>query len=383
MFLSVVFFVTGLLGFLTFTVMTTQYKTNRKVNFYFLVLLFITALRFFFYGVDELISFSVDKTVVLIFRSFGCAIFSCIYLYFKNLAIDKKDFELEDLRYFSIPVLFGFTNLLAREYAPFLHIYFYFLFAGISVFYLLLAYFELKNKVWLKESQIPIVDDQKILIRNWTIFFFSICALSILRLLFTLFLDIWVSGYSNGTSCLWIAAIVNCVLFFKVLFTPDVLLIGNPLLTCNFKNQKSGDFVFDDFWVFSNELVIHNREDLKLKERVELNLLNYIHEIEWMALKRLCFREPSVSLGDFAIKLGIPKSHLIYLFKYHAIVSFVEFKKAVQIYDSIGLIEEGYLQSKTLKSLSKKAGFSSYDPFLVSFKEVTGVVPQEYEKMMK
>lgn len=382
MFLSIVFFVTGLLGFLTFTVMITQYKTNRKVNFYFLVLLFVSAFRFFFNGIDVLISFSIDKTFILIFRSFGCAIFPCIYLYFRNLVVDRKGFELEDLRYFSIPVLFGFTNLLVREYAAFLHVYVYFIFSGIPIFYLLLAYFELKNKVWFKESQTSIVDDEKILIRNWTIFFFFICVLSISRLLFMLFLDIWVSGYSNGTSGLWIAAIVNCVLFFKVLFTPDVL-ISDPLLSYNFENQKSGDFVFDDFWVLSNELVVHNREDLKLKERVEFNLLNYIYEIEWMALNRLCFREPSVSLGDFAIKLGIPKSHLIYLFKYHAIVSFVEFKKAVQIYDSIGLIEEGYLQSKTLKSLSKKTGFSSYDPFLNTFKEVTGVVPQEYEKMLR
>lgn len=382
MFLSVVFFVTGLLGFLTFTVMTTQYKINRKVNFYFLVLLFITALRFFFNGVDELIPFSVDKTAVLIFRSFGCAIFPCVYLYFRNLVIDKKDFELEDLRYFSIPVLFGFANLLAREYAPFLHVYFYFLFAGISMFYLLLAYFELKNKRWFEKNQISIVDDQRTLIRNWTIFFFSICALSISRLLFTLFLDIWVAGYSDGTSYLWIAAIITCVLFFKVLFTPDIL-ISSSEQTYNLKNKKSSGLVFDDFWILSSTVLITSREDLRIKERVELNLLNYFHEVERVALEEFCFRDPSVSLGDFAIKLGIPKSHLIYIFKYHADVNFVEFKRIVQIYYSIGLIEDGYLQSKTLKSLSKKAGFSSYDPFLISFKEVIGVVPQEYEKKMK
>jgi AraC-like DNA-binding protein len=382
MFLSVVYFITGLLGFLTFTVMITQYKTNRKVNFYFLVLLLFTSIRFFFNGVEVLVSFSIDKTVVLILRSFGCAVFPCIYLYFRNLIIDKKDFGLGDLRFFSIPVLFGFANLLSHEYTAFLHVYFYFLFSGISLFYLLLVYFELKNKVWFNNSQMSIVDDQKKLIRNWTIFFFAVCVLSILRLLFTLFLDIWVAGYSDGTTYLWMTAIISCVLFFKVLFTPDVLH-SYPVRAYNLKNKECYDFVFNDFWILSNEVVIHNREDLKLKERVELNLLNYIHEVEWMALKRLCFREPSVSLGDFAIKLGIPKTHLIYLFKYHAIVSFVEFKKAVQIYDSIGLIEEGYLQSKTLKSLSKKTGFSSYDPFLISFKEVTGVVPQEYEKMMK
>jgi AraC-like DNA-binding protein len=33
--------------------------------------------------------------------------------------------------------------------------------------------------------------------------------------------------------------------------------------------------------------------------------------------------------------------------------------------------------------LSKKTGFSTYDSFLTSFKEIAGVVPQEYNKMIK
>ncbi|RVT79605.1 AraC family transcriptional regulator [Flavobacterium sufflavum] len=382
MFLSVVYFVTGLLGFLTFTVVTTQYKWNRKVNFYLLVLLFACSLRFLFNGVHSLIPFSIDEKIGMVFRSFGCIVFPCIYLYFKNLIADKKSISINQLPHFIFPVLFGFSIFLVREYAPFLLFYFYFLFAGIALFYLFLSYVELRNKVWFKQSEANVIGREELLIRNWSVFFFAVCALTIFRLVITLFFDLWVAAYSDGRTCLWITATASCVLFFKLLLTDETLFNFNGRYD---KRKIAGDLelVFGDFWILSNQVLVDNIQDLKLKYIVEKKLLFYVCEIERMALKQFCFRNPSVSLGDFAFSLGIPKSHLIYFFKYHANVSFVEFKRMVQIYDSIDLIDEGYLQSKTLQSLSKKAGFSSYDPFLESFKEVTGVVPQEYEKMMK
>lgn len=382
MFLSIVFFITGLLGFLTVIVMISQYKTNRKVNFYLLVVFLFVSCRFFISGIHILIPFSIDGNLIIVFQSFICAIFSCIYLYFNSLFADKKNIVKDDLYHFVIPVLFGFLNIFVRKYIPFLHFYVYFLFSGIVLFYMFLSYVALKNKVWFRHSGGAIVDKEKILLRNWTLFFFSVCVLCVIRLLGTLFLDVYVAGYSNGLSYLWVSAVLSCVLFFKILLTPDMLL-SYPDIGYRSNSRKSDELFFDDFWILTDEEVVVNDEDWYLKEIMGLNLLSYLHEIERMALEQLCFREVSFSLGDFALKLGIPKNHLIYLFKYHAIVSFVEFKKAVQIYDSIGLIEQGFLKSNTLDSLSKKTGFSSYSPFLTSFTEVTGVVPQEYENMKK
>ncbi|GGA65527.1 hypothetical protein GCM10008015_02860 [Flavobacterium palustre] len=199
-----------------------------------------------------------------------------------------------------------------------------------------------------------------------------------MRLVITVFFDLWVATYSDGETCLWITAVVACVLFFKILLTDETLFT----FAVNKEVKKKLDLVFDDFWILSHAVLVDNA-DLKLKCVVEEKLLIYLQEIERMVLKQLYFRTPSVSLSDFSARLNIPKSHLIYIFKYHATVSFVEFKRIIQIYDSVDMIDEGYLQSKTLQSLSKKAGFSAYDPFLISFKEITGVVPQEYEKMIK
>ena len=44
------------------------------------------------------------------------------------------------------------------------------------------------------------------------------------------------------------------------------------------------------------------------------------------------------------------------------------------------LIENNFLKLNTLDSLAIKVGFSSYNPFFTSFKDVTGTTPQAYNK---
>ncbi len=382
MFLSVVFFMTGLLGFLTFTVICSQYKSNRKVNFYLLVLILFASSRFFLYGIQTLISFSVNEDLVVLFRSFGCAVFACVYLYFKSFIDNRKNPVFKDLYHFVIPVLFGFLNLLMRKYSPSFYLVSYFLFALIPLFYLFLSYVELKNKVWSKRKKTVFVGKQKMVVRRWTLFFFFFCVLAILRLEISLFLDIYIAGFSDGTSYLWISAILCVFLFFKILLTPTVLHI-NSLLNHSVDVKEDFELVFDDFWMTRNDVLVENNQELWLKERVGDNLDSYIYDIERLALDDFCFRNPTVSLRDFAIKLEMPKSHLVYFFKYHSNVSFIEFKRTVRIYDAIILIDDGFLEMNTLDALSKKVGFSSFDLFLNCFKEISGVLPQEYIQKTK
>ena len=83
-------------------------------------------------------------------------------------------------------------------------------------------------------------------------------------------------------------------------------------------------------------------------------------------------------MKEFAVVLNIPKSHLKYLFKYHSKTSFSDFKKISRIQDSLDLIDQNFLTTNTLESLSKEVGFTSYNPFFTSFKDVVGKSPQEY-----
>ena len=87
---------------------------------------------------------------------------------------------------------------------------------------------------------------------------------------------------------------------------------------------------------------------------------------------------------SFYVELNVFLSHILkYLFKYHSKVSFSDIKKIIRIQDAIGLIEQNYLTTNTMESLSKKVGFTSYNPFFTSFKDVVGKSPQEYIATLK
>jgi AraC-like DNA-binding protein len=73
-------------------------------------------------------------------------------------------------------------------------------------------------------------------------------------------------------------------------------------------------------------------------------------------------------------------SHVSYIFKYHCRESFSDYKKIVRIHDATRLLESGYLNEKTIESLSQKVGFSSYVTFYLAFKSITGMPTQEYVK---
>lgn len=81
-----------------------------------------------------------------------------------------------------------------------------------------------------------------------------------------------------------------------------------------------------------------------------------------------------------SLESGLPKYYLEFIFKYYCKVTFSDYKKIVRIYDAVKLINEGYLASNTLDSLSKKVGFASYNPFLINFKEILGISPFDYYK---
>ncbi len=139
----------------------------------------------------------------------------------------------------------------------------------------------------------------------------------------------------------------------------------------------------NDIWIKKPDIELNNNQHLVLKEKIEANIIDYIKEIESISLKFELFRNSNLTIADLANSLKIPKSHLSYLFKYHSKISFSEYKKRIRIHDAINQIELNYLKSNTLESLSKKVGFTSYNPFFTSFKEVSGQSPLEYYKMTK
>jgi YesN/AraC family two-component response regulator len=85
-----------------------------------------------------------------------------------------------------------------------------------------------------------------------------------------------------------------------------------------------------------------------------------------------------ISINDLSNSLNIPSSHLAYIFKCHCKLSFVEYKNYCKINDSLNLINNNFLESKTFDALAYKVGFKSYNSFFIYFKKQTNYSPKDY-----
>jgi AraC-like DNA-binding protein len=177
-------------------------------------------------------------------------------------------------------------------------------------------------------------------------------------------------------------ALVWIAIFVKIILSPEILFGYNILnKTIDVAIEK---MALNSIWKTKgiSSLVISTK-DKNLEGKMKSMLLVYLHQIEELSFHTYAFRNPALSVEDIAIALKIPNSHINYIIKYHCSESFVDFKKIVRIHDAIKLMELGYLKDHTVESLALKVGFSSYNTFIIAFKNITGLTVQEYAKRFK
>ena len=235
----------------------------------------------------------------------------------------------------------------------------------------------LKKNIWNKKGSLEIVAKQNLLIKGWSKYLFVTLNLFTLRLLISLVIENQEDGFISGTYRIWITAIIWIFIFTKILTSPEILY-GYSILHKKSKENKNYITTNISHWKVVCKDTITNVQDLQLSERMNQNIEKYLNEIDKGVEKNNYFRDSKFTLTDFALKLNIPKSHLSYLFKYHSEISFSDYKKIARIEDALHLIQAGYLKTNTFDSLAKEVGFSSYNPFFTSFKDIVGKPPQEY-----
>ena len=370
----------GFVGFITIFLILLRYKSNRITNVYLIAIFFIVALRMLIIGVFTSENHYYLTTLLTKYNNLLIVIVPCMYLYFDNLIKDYKKFQVHNSIHFIIPLLF---NIIDYSYdnkyfkANNISYYYYTFFALYSIIYFTLTIKLLNTKVWNREGEIGVVIKQNQLLKNWSIYLSSILAIIAARLIITLFLEIKNHSYYFGTSYLWISAVFWLILYFKIIISPEILY-GYTFLNTKINEQKKNDNPIISFWTNSPISAINNTQDIQLNEKIKNSIEQYMGEVDQFSFHNQAYRNAKFSLTDLANKLNIPKSHLTYLFKYHSKISFPEYKKTVRIYDGLELINSGYLTTNTYDSLAKEIGFTSYNTFFVSFKDVTGVTPQEF-----
>ena len=374
---------TGLLGLVVLIITLSQYRTNKIFNIYFAIIVFLVSIRYTLIGVKNLTN---DLLITETYRKVDILFIvtaPLVYLYFKNLVKSQSKFVVSDLLHFVVPVLFileakykliEITIGIKRDFGLLNF------FIALVITYNLLTFLELKNNIWNKKGSLEIMVNQNLLIKKWSIYLYICMNFMVLRLFFSLFIEYKSNGIISGQYVVWAGSLIWAIIFIKIITSRDILY-GYTFL--NNEKVNSGNTIKISQWTSSKSPKITNIQDLQLNLKINAIVNQYIIDIDSTLEKNRYFRDPNFSFNDFALKLNIPKSHLSFIFKYHSKITFSDFKKISRINDALQLIELDYLKTNTFDSLSKTVGFSSYNPFFTSFKDVVGKAPQEYLDTLK
>ena len=110
MIISLLLIFAGMLGYITLFIILFGYKTNKIINIYLVIILFLMSSRFLFIGINGLINNDFIQPIIRSFNVFFIFLAPCFYLYFKNLITSQKNFIPKDLFHFLIPLLFIFES---------------------------------------------------------------------------------------------------------------------------------------------------------------------------------------------------------------------------------------------------------------------------------
>ena len=375
------------LGYVLVFMTLKSAKNNRILNSFLMFIFFISSTTFLIAGIAGIYKNADLRAISRESDVYTTLFLPCFYLYFSYLIRDHQRFKCKDF----LHLLFLLVAILEREFVVLdrlldvkLNYELSQFFAIYALVYLRKIFLLLKNNVWNKKAILSLVMAQNKLIKKWT----GLLFVMILIFVFTfdvefiakyLFAESIVIGQSN--EYLWVTPFVWIVLFVIILSYPEILYGFN-----RFQAQPSAinPEVYDNnYWILNSKVQINNNHDLVLKEKIGANIEKYIFELNVVLYNNSYFINPNFSMKDLAQALNIPKSHLTFIFKYHAEISFSDYKKISRIQNSIELINTNYLSSNTLDSLARKVGFSSYNPFFSCFKEVIGKSPHEYVSSVK
>ncbi|PQB07565.1 hypothetical protein BST83_10640 [Polaribacter filamentus] len=377
-FLDSIFSITvGFVGLLVTYIIIFSQKSNRYVNTYLGLILFIVSMKSIhvgFFQNDNLVVLGEDfnwlKILPIITLPFS-------YLYFESLFKDRTQIKKKVYLHFLLPIILMVFSAFQNKFKLLAPALFYSIFSSllisITLFYIIknsfLFYEFFKNENSISEKHFNQLN-------KWVSFIFIIFIIGSIRLIFSLYFDLerGQKGYTNISN-----GFKNSVLLLlcvKLLISPEILF-GYPKL----KERLSGfdkDLKFnDEIWILK-EVLTSNLQDAKLSQLVNTKIASYLNEVEKFIINETPFRTPKYSVNNLSKNLSIPSSHLAYIFKYHCKMSFTEYKNHYRIKDALKLINEGFLDSKTFEGLAEKVGYVSYNPFFTSFKKQTNYSPKVY-----
>lgn len=335
-------------------------KEDRKY-LYFAFIIFLEGLQriiFSFYVFDILNS--LNFSVVLFIVNAGI-LPATLYLGFKNHQ-SKTKFAKEDLLYLGTSIIFIIV-LLAFEVSIEKSVFC--ILINTTLYFILAINYSLKTS--LKHSTKPNIK------KNFkSISFLVFLVFLVLSYIFILSAikkpELWLRDFYNLTLFLWVP--IAFYLNFK-----SKHLVSNRF---EFKSYPEYKSIFHVWHLQSQKNIDQN--DLPVKNNInysESEMINSIKDLEKSKLKDL---ESIPTIKNISESINKPQSHLKYFIKYYCDYSFNEYVNILKIRKSLSLMNQGYLNTHTIESLSKECHFNSRITFFNNFKKIVGMNPTDYLK---
>jgi AraC-like DNA-binding protein len=381
MLLYFLFTITGLFGFLTLVIILSKQKSTEVINNYLILVLTLVSARYLIFGIRYLFDLKIIDLSFGIYRVVFILIIPSLYLYFKSLVLQLRPKLSKDGKHFVLPIIFPFIILFFSRNSN--NYQFNRLTIALSLlciyvlFYFIKALLLLNKSVWRKKCNSIKQNRGDKILKNWTLFLFSVVSVITLCLFFSIYKNRYPNSFVNISDLIWLRTLLWLIVFIKILITPEILY-GWNFFNQTVTEDKFGNLLTSEIWNTELKSNVTSLQDKLLKQTVESNIKEYIIAIDLISADFEMFKNPKFSISDISEKLIIPLSHLNYVFKYHCRLSFSDYKKVIRIQYSIILIESNYLKTNTLDTLAKQVGFASYNPFYTSFKDITGKSPKRF-----
>jgi len=381
MLLYFLFTITGLFGFLTLVIILSKQKSTEIINNYLILVLTLVSARYLIFGIRYLFDLKIIDLSFGIYRVVFILIIPSLYLYFKSLVLQLRPKLSKDGKHFILPIIFPFLILFFSRNSN--NDQFNRLTIALSLlciyvlFYFIKALLLLNKSVWRKKCNSIKQNRGDKILKNWTLFLFSVVSVITLCLFFSIYKNRYPNSFVNISDLIWLRTLLWLIVFIKILITPEILY-GWNFFNQTVTEDKFGTLLTSEIWNAGLKPNVTSLQDKLLKQTVEPKIKGYIIAIDLISADFEMFKNPNFSISDISEKLIIPLSHLNYVFKYHCSLSFSNFKKLIRIRYSIKLMESNYLKTNTLDSLAKEVGFASYNPFYTSFKDITTTSPKRY-----
>lgn len=358
-------FLVASIAFVAFFVLITNKNKKEPLNYYFLsILLLLIAQRAFYTSIYLL---DLELKQGLTFSVLAYLFIPLYYLFIKSLTNHKISVK-ENLVNFTLAILLICSHLFFGIKGTYRTI----LFGIFSTFYL---YMLLRNYIiYLEISTLKKTFSSK---KKWLsiMVFLIICKYLISNiLLITNRKDITIvhENFYNFSAIVWVLALTY------LFVNPEILFGVQKLKKIVREDELLNKLVWEE-----NSTKKIALADKQVHEKVVENKLDIIKKIENFTTNYYNKQNTKLTFQKLSEGINVKPYHLNYIIKYYCTLSKNDFLNYCKIRYATQLIEEGYLQRKTVNSLITDTHFSSKKTFYNNFQKFTGQTPYELEKFMK